>query len=372
MMPASPLPSVMLHLGDRSLTVNSIISIPTPRISSSHLAPPPRSSSMGRVGVLLALLALSPMLFAASPASAACAQPYAKESLIKDLVALQAALRGLDEEGFKSNATRLAQGMECLDSPVPAAVHARAYRYMGALAFIEGNSEEAVAWFRTSLEIDSAFQWDIQDFDAAHPVRQLFEAQRGVTSKPTPMEEAEFVAMVNERILVDGREARKPIASPDRNHIVQKLGPDGKVKHSWRIQGNQFPVELLVSPEPESPPPPVPVAAAPPPPKPSGSLKTHVGQDGVMVYEHPRSSVKTPLLAAGGAQLLLAGVAWGYSFVTHGDFDKATTSADIQSTRKLNNTMVLTSGVLTVTGLATGFVGLRLNQGVGVRFVTPF
>jgi hypothetical protein len=298
-----------------------------------------------------------------APSNAGCLQKYTKEAMIRDLVALQTALRALDEDTFRENGTRLAAGMECLDLPVPASVHARAYRYIGVLAFFNGEQAESASWFRTSLEIDSAFQWDIQDFESEHPIRILFEAQRDKAAvKPVLLEGEKLYIPPNDRLLIDGREIRQAEATLGRVHILQLLSNDGKVRETWKFVGNSFPKAVLVEPEPVAPPP-VEVATTKPPPR---SLETRAGADGVVLYKPTRSPWKTPLLVAGGTQLALAGAAYGFSFVTHGRFEDATTTADITSARKTTNTLVMASGALAVTGLASGFAGMQVS-GTGFR-----
>lgn len=105
-------------------------------------------------------------------AHAECSKAYTGQQLSGDLGAMSTALRGKDDAALKAAGMRLDAGLPCLDAPVPQLVFAAAYRSVGVYQYKFGSKDRASQWFRSGLELDSSFEWDIAEVDPGAPMRQ--------------------------------------------------------------------------------------------------------------------------------------------------------------------------------------------------------
>ncbi|MFH1465549.1 MAG: hypothetical protein ABIO70_14275 [Pseudomonadota bacterium] len=331
-------------------------------------------------------------------ARAECAATYPLTTMAKDLGLMQSALRNLDEEGFRAAAERLKAGMPCMANPAPAQVYATAYRLLGAEYYLEGDTEQAEAWFRTAIELDRDFVWDVRDFDVSHPIRQSYEGQAwAAVTDPALIEGQELHLPASGRLIMDGRPLDKPAATPRRPHVIQQIGAENTIANTWIIEGNGFPAALLqpISNEPE-------VAAATlviddkpskdkdkpkkeKKPKrgaePSGEGATAQASagnttatpfDDIHVVDRVRPPMKTPLLLLGGAGLLGAGGAYAASYLMHQKFEAATTTDDANQLQATTNALVIASGGIAVLGVGLGYWGVLLDGGVGLGYHRSF
>ena len=122
-----------------------------------------------RVAGATLLIATLGMTLASRDASAECRRAYTTAELGEDLGSLTIALRELDEARFKEAGARVESNLMCVAEPIPTPVFASAYRYVGALHFLIGDTETARSYFRSSLELDPTFDWGHQRPRAGPP-----------------------------------------------------------------------------------------------------------------------------------------------------------------------------------------------------------
>jgi hypothetical protein len=335
---------------------------------------------------LRTLLSIIVCLFLLTPqiARAQCQSPYALQTLARDLGLMQSSLRNLDEEGFRGAGTRLKLGLPCMEAPAPAAVYATAYRLLGALYHLEGDLEQSEAWFRTALELDPGFVWDVRDFDVGHPIRVSFETiAANLDTTEVPIEGKKIRSPKTGRLIMDGRPLMEATASLGRPHMVQQISVDNKVVETWVFEGNQFP-ERLVKPdfEQEESGPALVIAEEPTKDRTRRKDKDKDQADGavaitttpvsvgsgddVVMVERIRPPMKTPLLLLGGAGLLGAGGTYAASYLMHQRFQGATTTDQANQLRNTTNALVMASGGIAVVGLGIGYWGVLLDGSYGL------
>lgn len=311
---------------------------------------------------------------------AACQSTYPLQTLARDLGIMQSSLRNLDETAFRDAGTRLKQGMTCMEAPAPAPVYATAYRLLGALYHLEGDVEQSEAWFRTALELDPGFAWDVRDFDVGHPIRISFEGlSSGLDTTPVRVEGKKVRQPKTGRLLIDGRPLMEPEATLGRPHMVQQISGDNKVIETWVFDGNSFP-EQVVKPdfEQESGGPALVIGDEPAKDKGKGKTKrngdvpepvvqaTTNPVDDVVMVERIRPPMKTPLLLLGGAGLVAGGGTYAASYMMHQRFLETTTTDEANQLRTTTNALVMASGGIAVVGLGLGYWGVLLDGGYGV------
>ncbi len=314
---------------------------------------------------------------------AACQSTYPLQTLARDLGLMQSALRNLDENGFREAGTRLKLGMPCMEAPAPAAVYATAYRLLGALYHLEGDLEQSEAWFRTALELDPGYAWDVRDFDVGHPIRVSFEGiGSGLDTTPVPVEGKKIRLPSTGRLLMDGRPLMEPEATTGRPHLIQKISGDNKVVDTWVIEGNSFP-EQVVKPDFEAAETGPALVIGEEPPKEKDKKRKRkdadvpepvvqaTGSSGnpmeeVVMVERIRPPMKTPLLLLGGAGLLAGGGTYAASYMMHQRFLESTTTDEANQLRTTTNALVLASGGVAVVGVGLGYWGVLLDGGYGI------
>lgn len=326
---------------------------------------------------LVCSLALAVALAWSPAARAACEKPYPGDQLVNDLQLAQVALRNLDEATYATTGKRLDAGIACLTSQAPSPVFASAYRYIGAYHFLVTNDvEKARQWFRTSLEIDPTYAWDASELDLGHPMRAVFEQERQIAPS-----DAVAVAgkVLNEpagsKITIDGRPLDEASATLDRPHIIQQIGSDRSVRGSWLVDGNAIPSQFLrdeLAPLPEETAVATTVVKPKKPKKGAENLTQPSEGLAVQTVERVRPAEKTPLVVAGIVGVLGAGGVYAASLATRSQFDTASTTEDLESSRMLTNALVLTSGGVLLAGLGVTYWGIVLDGGAGVGVAAPF
>ncbi len=326
----------------------------------------------------LARLAAGWLLVAAlAPAARAeCTRAYVGEELVNDLSTMTAALRSLDEAAFKASGKRLEASVACIKTPVPPMVFAAAYRYIGAYHFFSGDQDGARRWFRSALELDPTFDWDVSEVPVGHPMRGVFDGERDAASvDPVPVEGKVLNVPAGSALYLDGREIDAPAATPDRPHLLQVVATsDRTVRQVFMIDGNAFPPQFLRDAE---------VAAAPEEPakksKKDKKSKKKKGKDDEAVAEAPvvtdplavqkvervRPAIKTPLMVTGGLVMAGSGVIYAMSFASHKEFERASTTSELERYRTLTNTLVLASGGTLLAGIGIEYAGIMLGTGAG-------
>jgi hypothetical protein len=315
------------------------------------------------------------MLAASGRAWAECTQPYLGDQLVNDLQVMQVALRNLDEATFATAGKRLEAGVPCLTSSAPSPVFASAYRYIGAYYFLVGNDPaKASRWFRTALEIDPTYAWDANELDLGHPMRAAFEQERG-SADTTPVAIAGKVINkpAGSTITIDGRPLTEASATADRPHVIQQIGSDRSVRGSWLIDGNAIPPQFLRDEMA-----PATAVAEPEPVKPTKKKKGEENltqpSEGLQVQkvDRMRPAEKTPLMIGGALGVVAAGGIYAAAFAERQQFDRASTTEDLDASRTATNALVIASGGVLVLGLGIGYWGIVLDSGAGVGVAGHF
>ncbi len=273
------------------------------------------------------------MLFLLASAHA-CDVPYSRETLAADVGAAQGGLRDMDDAGFGAAVRRLEAGLPCLDTVLTPGAYAVTFRLIGAGSWLlRDDATGAGRWFRSAMELDPRYDWDVTEIPLNHPMRRAWETERPAANDvPEPVDGMDLAAGAWK---LDGRAITRPGATPSRPHLLQVVDANGAVR-GWMVYGNAFPTEALGAPAPV-------VAVVTP----------ATGFDTVTARRE-RPPAKTPLLLAGLGGVLAAGGAYGASIVTRGGFDSATTTDEVHQAASLTNGLVLGSGGLLLAGVVVG------------------
>ncbi len=323
-------------------------------------------------------------------AQAECTTAYPLQNMARDLGVMQSSLRNLDEEEFRSSGMRLKLGLPCMEAPAPAAVYATAYRLLGALYHLEGDTEQADAWFHTAIELDAAFAWDVRDFDVGHPIRVSYESiGQNIDNTMATITGQELRQPTTGRLLIDGRPLMESEATMGRPHVLQQVSGDNRIVATWVVEGNAFPAALLQpfgsgGSRADSPA----LVIGDEPVKDKGKDKDRrkdrgqddaqasssgdAGLNDVVVVQRIRPPMKTPLLILGGVGIAGAGGAYAASFMMHKRFEQATTTEEANQLRSTTNTLVLASGGIALVGVGLGWWGVLLDGGVGIGIHRQF
>lgn len=296
------------------------------------------------------------LLLLATAAYADCT-PYGADALVTDLQSLQLALRALDESSYNSTAEKLYKGLPCLTAAAPAPVFASAYRYIGTWYHLKGEDSTARRYYRSALEIDPNYQWDAGELDMDSPIRTLFDEERAHATDEAVLVR-DHVLATGSTWTLDGRSLTKLAATTDRPHLLMKLGKDKAVEGIWVVDGNNFPPESYGSGTNTTPE----VKAK----KEKQVTKNVTTTSSVATIERKRPPEKTPLIILGAVGVAAAGGVYGYTFVTHKQFEEATTQADLDAKQSLTNALIVSSGGLLLVGLGVGYWGIVLDGGGAV------
>lgn len=315
------------------------------------------------------------------PAAAACVDPYTKDEVIRDLSISSDALRNLDEGTFRAAAQRIENGILCLPEAAPPQVYATAYRIIGAGHFLGGDEEEARRWFRTALELDPLFQWDIGELSSQHPLRVAFEDARFVAQAvPEPVGEGlVLVPPEGTWLALDGREMLAPEATVDRPHVLMVVDrASSEVREAVLIESNEIPAsyvmdertyQRMVEDRQKT-------ARSGREPavrdRVTNKVEEQEGAYKVVEMGRVRPALKTPLMLVGGAGVVGSGVLYALSFGARSNFDAATTKAEVYQYRDSTNTLVIASGATLVAGLGIGYTGVLLDGTPGIGFRARF
>jgi len=318
-------------------------------------------------------------------ARAECQGAYTGSQLGEDIGRMTTSLRILDEKTFMEAGTRMEARIICVRSSLPPRLYASAYRFIGTTQFFKGDEEAARSWFRSALELEPEFYWDAGDLDIGHPLRLAFDDERSAAAAdPVAVEGKVLKEIAGAYLTLDGRRLDKAEATVDRPHFLQVVSESDKtVRSVLIIQGNAIPDQFLED---------APVAVVADEGKKKGKKKKEKEKDGeqvgfedsgqepegagdgtedmfaTFVVKRVRPKAKTPLMLAGGV-VSLAGVGiYGASFVTHSQFESATTTEDLEGARDLTNMLVVASGATLAVGLGVGYVGIMMDGSPGLRF----
>jgi hypothetical protein len=334
---------------------------------------------MSRVSIQSRLVvgAVGALLLSPGVARAECKVAYTSAELVKDLTSTQLALRALDESTFSAAGGRLEAGVACVSNPVPVMVFASTYRYIGAHRYMQNDTEGARRWFRAALELDPSYQWDANELELSNPIRALFEEERDrAHSDPVPASGGVLAQPAGSTFALDGRPLSVAAASTDRPHVLQQIATSDKsIRGTWLIDGNAFPAQVLQSAVVTAPTPEEAARAAKEAKKADRTKKpvetekvasVEYSDSGAIVVDRVRPAEKTPLMIIGAIAIAGAGGLYAASFVTHDQFENATTTDELFQTQTLTNALVVSSGGVLLAGLGVGYWGMVLDGGAGV------
>ena len=370
-------------------------------------------------------LAAALALFSADTAFAACSAPYTTDALLGDMVGVEAGLRSGKTADALAAAKKVEAGLPCLDEVLPTMIAGRTYRAVAGGYVAGGDAARGAAWFTTAVEIESGFDYGLEDLPEKHPIRDAWNVARQMSpSDPTLIDGKSWIPG---KVYLDGRNqaGNTPGARPGRPHLLQYN--DGTTVKGWLIDGGAIPAELLTVPvgsavvvaagkapkppkEPKAPkavpvaPAPAPAPAAPAPeepvvaevPKPAKAPKpapepepapaptvakatdpekvkepkaakekekppAEVTSTGAMVIERQRPWEKTPLMIGGTTLCLGAGFIYWQALQHH---DRFFDSPDIDTTKEVLAEQSA-ANTFTLAASAVGAVGLgTLTWGV--------
>jgi len=294
-----------------------------------------------------------------SAAQAECAKPYSAGDLGNDVSIMSGALRTAKPALFQDAGTSLVAGIPCISDPMAPIILANVYRYAGLHAFFGGKEKEARAWFRSALELDSTFDWDVAELPIDDPIRPIFEMERENSSAEKVAVEGQVMLNIPDgvRVTADGRPLMKAALTVDRPHLIQSISKsDNRVIDVWLIQGNSLPESLLLRSTGE----------------PAASTNEVTGGIAVQTVSRTRPPLKTPALVAGGA-FMAAGIGlYAASFGARSKFESATNLTAAKGHRTTTNTLVVSAAGAFVAGAGLTYVGFVLDGKPGLHFHSRF
>lgn len=278
-----------------------------------------------------------------------CARSYTTAELSRDLGAMTTALRAKNDSDYRNVGQRLANQIACVRKDLPQRVWASAYRHLGAYYYMVGDFEQSQRWFKTAIELEPSYEWDIAELTLDHPLRRAFDAQRGAaTEAAVPLEGRALAPPSGGTLKLDGRPLSEPAATLDRPHILMVVGEDRVARQVFVIEGNQIPEQFLTEGD----------AVADE--EPAENLYA------AKKVERVRPPAKTPLMVTGGALAVVGGALYGTSFATRNQFYSAKTTADLDKYRSLTNTLVIAAGTTLAVGIGVEYVGIIISDQPGV------
>ncbi len=303
------------------------------------------------------LITFGALIASANDAWADCPTPYTAAALAGDLGTMSSALRRSDRDAFKVAGAAMVRGLPCVDAPLAPVVLANAYRYSGLQAHFTGDVELAKGWFRSALELDSSFDWDINELPIDDPIRGVFEAEREAAGveRVAVIGGRELAIPSGGRLMADGRVLTEAELTPNRPHLIQWIqNSDNSVVQVWIVDGASLPDQLLGNAQ---------------------ELGADTDSDSsfaVEKIERSRPPMKTPMLIMGG--LGLAGGVGMYvmSFSAHKQFEEATTTTELEKKRSLTNGLLMGAGGALVVGSGFTYLGVMLDGGAGIRISGAF
>lgn len=321
---------------------------------------------------------LAAVLLSAAPSAAYagdCATPYTANMASEDLGSMTVALRNLDEAAFAQAGARMDGGLPCLTEPLPVTAMASAFRFLGAYHYLNGDKDTGSRWFRTALEVDPGFTWDVNDLPQGHPIREAFDGERAIAAQPALTVDGMVLDSPSGTVIyMDGRPLESAAATSGRPHLVQLLDDElTVVKEGWLINGNELPDSLLITQAEAD----ARAAAALASDATDKKKKKSKGDSqlttvasatdpyAVQTVRRTRPRAKTPLLVTGAVGVVASGVIYGLSFPAHQRFTEATTTDELLEAQAATNTLVIASGATLAVGMGIGIVGIQLDSSGG-------
>ncbi|HCH63906.1 MAG TPA: hypothetical protein DFR83_13960 [Deltaproteobacteria bacterium] len=278
-----------------------------------------------------------------------CARSYTTAELSRDLGAMTTALRAKNDSDYRDVGQRLSNQIACVRKDLPQRVWASAYRHLGAYYYMVGDFDQSKRWFKTAIELEPSYEWDIAELTLDHPLRRAFDAQRGAaTEDPVALDGKALAPPSGATLKIDGRPLTESSATLDRPHILMVVGTDRVAREVFLIEGNEIPDQFLTDGD----------AVADE--APAADLYA------AKKVERVRPPAKTPLMVTGGALAVVGGALYGTSFATRSQFYSAKTTADLDKYRSLTNTLVVAAGTTLALGIGVEYVGIIISDRPGV------
>ena len=319
------------------------------------------------------------VLLALVTTSFACEGVYTADQLFEDLTGVGEGMKAEGGGEMAQAGARMEAGLPCMAEPLNPSLYASVYRSLGVYHFNEGHADKAALWFRSAREIEPTYEYDADSMDLGSALYKTYEAARAFEgAELVAVEGVRLVVPAGSKIYLDGKVVEEPAATLDRYHVLQQVGSDGMVRASWLIEGNAFPSRLVEEAtmasneakeekekekekEKESR-----------RKKDDEVLAGGYTTDEVVTIQRERPPLKTPLIVVGAAGLAAGAGIYAASFSARGQFDEASTVAELDAARTLTNTLVLASGGVAVVGLGVGGFGMILDGGAGVGITGRF
>ncbi len=312
------------------------------------------------------------LLTSPSAWAADCLQGYSGQQILQDIETLQLSLRALDEANFTIAAMRVDAGIPCLTTLLPPGVFSTAFRYVGVHYYFRNDEPAARRWFRSSLELNPTYEWDATDLELGHPIRTMFEEERGeATVEPSPIEGKVLQEVAGASWFLDGRPLSEAAATAERYHVVQKVAKDRSVRTTWLAYGNDLPPAMLADAAAAAPIVTEEELAA------AAKAAPVVTEDGKVVVERQRPREKTPLMIAGVVSVAGAGVAYTFALMTANKLDPArqdfpSTTTGLEAVQSRANLLALTAGGALALGAGLEVWAVLLDGNVAAGFVVGF
>ena len=181
--------------------------------------------------------------WAAAASGAECAAPYALDTLLDDLGALESALASGERMVAASTAMHLRQWLPCLDQPLPQPIASQTLRALGAGLAIR-RDPEALGWLRSSAALAPDHRFSEDHLLGRAPLFALWEA--AVEAAGAPPDAIEDRVLIEGEHWLDGVAITLPIAHSGGLHLYQLRAAGERGLEGHVIVGAAFPPEVLV------------------------------------------------------------------------------------------------------------------------------
>ena len=295
------------------------------------------------------------LAFSHSAMAAQCPELYTAEKVQADLQAATAALKGNDSKTLKAVTSGIEKNIACMKTPAPPQVFGTLYRLIGVGYYKSKDEVNATRWLSLAVELDPGYQWSFEEVAQNDPFRPFYANIRSNTSlKKVSIPEKAIDIESGTKLWIDGRKLTEAAATVDRPHVLLLANSsDRVVQERHVIEGNAIPQKYLGELEV---------------PKDGGSSDIFA----VTKVQRERPKGKTPLLILGGATLAASAGMYGATFGTNAQFQDAVKAAkptaELESIRAKNNTLVVSSMLLGGIGAGLTFTGVMLDGSPGLSF----
>ncbi len=276
---------------------------------------------------------------------AGCSETYAVDALADDLGALEASILA-DLDNAATLAAKLEGDLVCLDGVLPRVIAGRVYRAVAAGQLGADPKSPAKAWLDTAASVDPGFRYTLDDLPSEEHPAYVGWMNAVDEAREVDATTVEGQVWASGSFFLDGRRSSWPSAETGRPHVLQRV-LDGATS-TWRIEGNTFPVDLLMADDSSAPPP---VAG--------WRVETPTGRTKVEVHKatsHNWPAERVVLVSGGAAALAGGGALYALAWNQRGRFDGSSTRADTERLARSTNSLTVASTATLAAGAgALGF-----------------